>query len=488
MYRMQADIIRESQWVRHALLVGLGLFLGVAVGLGVAAGRNPLLPVAALAGLIGAIAVVWRTQNSLLAFIGLAIVLPFAVIPVPLGPVKLTFIDAILTALLLMWVLRLLARPEERLQTSSIDGLVLLFILLALVSFSLGSGYQGETVRLFLKIINSILLFFSVINCVRTRQHLRELTIGLLVAGTTTSVIGIVLWLLPHATTIRLLSALRPLNYPTGPEVLRFVADTETLRATSTSVDPNVLGAALMLCLAVAAGQLLSARPALPKHWLVPMVAAMGTCFVLTLSRSSWIGLAASLVLLGTLRYRRLWAVFAAGAAALYFGTVPFAEQYISHLQSGLMFQDQAAAMRLGEYKDAIRLIQQYPWFGVGFGEAPDIDLYIGASSIYLEMAQEMGLVGTGVFLITMALLLWKSIYGLFEVADAELQGYLTGWTGAIVSALVAGTADHHFFNLRFPHTVALFWLLAALALVTIRIYRQSRVPRQEDQAGPGIA
>ncbi|MCL4535072.1 MAG: O-antigen ligase family protein [Bacteroidetes bacterium] len=470
---MPAVSLRDGRWVRPLVTVLAGVAAGAVVGLGVAAASSPLYAVAGLVGAVAAVAVVSRTQTGLLAFVALAILLPFGVIPIPLGLVKLTFIDAVITALLIMWVLRLMARPGERLYTSPIDGLVVLFILLALVSFVLGTGYSAETVRLFLKIINSILFFFTVINCVRTRRHLRELAAGLVIAGTATAIIGIVLWALPQPTTIRLLSALRPLSYPSGVDVLRFVADTETLRATSTSVDPNVLGSALMLCLAVTAGQLLSSRPALPKVWLAAMGGVMLVCFFLTLSRSSWIGLAAAMALLGTIKYRRLWILFALVAAALYFGTIPFAEQYISHLQSGLEFQDQAAAMRLGEYKDAVRLISQYPWFGVGFGEAPSVDLYIGASSIYLEMAEEMGLVGAGLFVITMAVLLWHTLRGLFQVTDSELQGYLAGWTGGILAALVAGTADHHFFNLRFPHTVALFWLIAALALVTIRIYRQ---------------
>jgi O-antigen ligase len=117
-----------------------------------------------------------------------------------------------------------------------------------------------------------------------------------------------------------------------------------------------------------------------------------------------------------------------------------------------------------------MRLIQQYPWFGVGFGEAPSIDLYIGVSSIYLEMAEEMGLVGLGMFLLTMLVLLWWTLRGLFHMDDPELAGHLAGFVAALVAALVAGMLDHHFFNLRFPHTVALFWFVASLALATIRI------------------
>jgi polysaccharide biosynthesis protein PslJ len=457
------------------VVVLLALAVGAASGLAVAMAANPLYAFAALVGIIAALTIIARADVGMLTFVVLAVALPFAVLPIPLGLVKLTFIDVLITMLLLMWILRLMAQPGEHIRTTPIDGLVLLLLVLTLLAFSLGTGYKSETIRLFLKIINSIIFFFTVTNCVRHRFHLKQIAAGMIVSGAVTSVIGIVLWMLPRPTTIRILSSLRPLGYPSGPEVLRLVADTETLRATATSIDPNVLGAALMLCLAVTVAQIMSPRPALPLLWIIPLFGVMLVCFVLTLSRSSWVGLVVALAVLGALKYRRLWLVFFVAAAAIYFGTVPFAEQYLGHLQSGLQFQDKASAMRLGEYKDALRLISQYPWFGVGFGEAPSVDLYIGASSIYLEMAEEMGLVGLGAFLITMAVLLWRLVKGLFSITDQELQGYLAGFGAAVLAALVAGAFDHHFFNLRFPHTVALFWLCASVALATIRINWEER-------------
>jgi O-antigen ligase len=73
---------------------------------------------------------------------------------------------------------------------------------------------------------------------------------------------------------------------------------------------------------------------------------------------------------------------------------LPPAQTYVAHLVEGLMLQDRATLMRLGEYKDALALISRYPWFGVGFGGSPDADLYVGVSSLYLLMAEIMGVVG----------------------------------------------------------------------------------------------
>jgi hypothetical protein len=54
----------------------------------------------------------------------------------------------------------------------------------------------------------------------------------------------------------------------------------------------------------------------------------------------------------------------------------------------------------------------------------------------------------------------------------------LVGLQAAVLAALVAGLFDHYFFNLRFPHMVALFWLLLGL-LVTATGLAKS-VERQE--------
>jgi hypothetical protein len=40
---------------------------------------------------------------------------------------------------------------------------------------------------------------------------------------------------------------------------------------------------------------------------------------------------------------------------------------------------------------------------------------------------------------------------------------------------MVGGLVDHYFFNLDFPHSGSLFWVYAALTVVTIRISEEAR-------------
>ena len=140
------------------------------------------------------------------------------------------------------------------------------------------------------------------------------------------------------------------------------------------------------------------------------------------------------------------------------------------------MAQDRATQMRLGEYKDAFILIGRYPWLGVGFAGTPDIDTYLGVSSAYLLVAEQMGFVGLGVFLVIIA---WFFVYTLgawrrLSPSEDELESLLLGVVTGLAGALVAGVLDHYFFNFDFPHSVTLFWLFIGLGAAAAQMARQT--------------
>jgi len=236
-----------------------------------------------------------------------------------------------------------------------------------------------------------------------------------------------------------------------------------------------VLGGLLILVASLTAPQLFTERPILKKILAAPMLAVMLSCLLLTFSRGAFAGLAVACLFLGALRYRRLLVVLV--LVGLLILILPQTRFYVERFIAGTRGQDLATQMRLGEYKDALTLISRYPWFGVGFGGAPTIDLYIGVSSVYLLMAENMGLVGLASFLLIMALYFfhsWRARRAL--VGDPEGEAILLGLLGAIVGAMVGGVFDHYFFNLDFPHSVSLFWLYVGLTVATIKIYQPSAI------------
>lgn len=448
-----------------ALGVGVGIALGVVV-----AAASPLYTVAGLVGIVALVCVFADARIALFGFIAVATLLPFGTIPINLGPVIPTLIDACLVSLLLVWTLRLLADRRERLRASGVDLPILLFIGSCIVSFVLGTAYQTTTtdLRHFAELLDAIILFFGVVNVVRDVSTLRRILYAFVAGGAAAGTIGIVLYYLPAGTATALLASLARIGYPAS-NILQYNPGTTIERAIGTSIDPNILGATLMMSGAIAVGLLFAPLRRWQRIAIVGALGPMLVALLLTYSRGSLIGFLAGCAVIATLRDRRLWLIAGLGAIAIAASPQLAQTSFLEHLQSGIEVRDQAAAMRLGEYKDALRLISQYPWFGVGFGAAPDVDLYVGVSSIYLLLAEQVGLVGLAIWIWIMTSVVVRGVLGCVR-SHGKASSHALACLAALISALVAGLFDHHFAD--FPHVAAMVWMIVGLLVVSLEIDR----------------
>jgi hypothetical protein len=463
----------------------LALVIGCALALVLAAAvsfSSPAIVVAGIVALAAGVVVMTNIEYGLYAVLGVAILLPFASIPVNLG-FNPTFLDLALLALFAMWFARAMTRQDENIQAqfqfTFLGVPIVAFMVLAVFSFVIGmshAGLQTQIVRHFAEILLAIATFFLIVNVVNTRERLERVMRFIILAGTVSAVLGIVFYFLPSDLTIRTLSLLRYVKYPDGPGVLRFINDDPegTLRAVSTSVDPNVLGGLMILMAALTAPQIFAVKTLLPRPVIFASVAAMFLCLVLTFSRGAFLGLGVSLVVIAFFKYRRLLPMLAIGALLFWF--IPFTQDYIAHLLDAFAGADRATQMRIGEYQDAFTLISRYPIFGVGFLGSPDLDTYIGVSSVYLLMAEQMGIVGVAAFLITLGIFFYRSLLAWLDGLkdDAQLSPLLLGVCAALIGAMTAGVVDHYFFNLDFPHSVTLFWIFVGLGVTSILLYQKS--------------
>ena len=450
------------------------------------------------AGLVALFLGLWMLRDIEVAYwsvIGIVCLLPFASFPFSIGFTP-TFLDAALGALFLVWVLQVATGAKQESVATPLGLPIAVFMLLAVGSFVFGLAHAPLTtyvLRHFAEILLSVALFFLVVNTVRDAGRLRRLVRALLLCAFAAAALGVVLYIIAvyisDDLVIRALSALGRLGYPAGPGVLRYIRDDPELpmRATSTSVDPNVLGSLLNMTLGIGVVQLFARRPLIRRRYLVPMMGVMALCLGLTISRGSLAGMGAALAVVATLRYRKLWLLLLVALALL----LLLAPGHVAHFLEGLRGEDLATQMRFGEYKDALILIGRYPWLGVGFAGSPDIDTYIGVSNVYLLIAEQMGLVGLASFLIVMAVFFarfWRTralaaTDGSTELAEVpELEPLFWGLHAGIVGALVGGLVDHYFFNLNFPHSVTLFWLVVGLATAATELVRRG----ERATAGPG--
>jgi len=443
--------------------------LGVAVSV-----ASPLYVIAGLLGLSGYIYLLADVRNPLYGFIAVATLLPFAVIPVKLGVVQFSLVEICLLTVVVLWLLRLLANRGETIRGSGIDLPVLSYLAVCLAALVLGTAYQttSSDLHLFAQFINALLLVFVVANCVRDLATVTRLLWYLVLGGAVAGIIAVVLYYLPADTATRLLAGLSHFGYPAS-DILQYDANTNVLKAIGTSIDHNILGATMMICGTVGVGLLAASWPKGKKIWVIAALGPILAALLLTYSRGSLVGFLCGCTVVATLRYRRLWLIAGLMVVALALSGQLASSSFFTHLQTGIEVQDQATQMRFGEYKDALHLISEYPWFGVGFGNAPDVDIYLGVSSIYLMIPENVGLIGLACWVWIYATVFQKSWRGLIGRRQNEARTLAVACLGAVVSILVAGIFDHHFVDIHFPHVAAMVWLMVGLLMVSLRIGEQ---------------
>jgi hypothetical protein len=467
-----AATVGRSPLLRQALVALLAVLLGLAGGAAVAFGPFWAAFVV-LAALACGYAMLVNTGVGLAAAFFLITILPFGTLPFK-AVVTPTFLELALLALIAVWLFRLLSHPDEPLQLTPLGLPIVGFLGLTLFSFLLGSGGSPDSLTLhnYFKFLLGVLFFFSVVNCVRTDEQAIWALRLIMVGGALSALIGLALYALPDRAALQILVALGRIGYPTTGRVLRFVEDDPNgiERAIGLSVDPNSFGGMLALIGALTITQAVAERPALPRKLLFAMAGALALTTLLTASRAAIGGLAVGTIYAATLRYRKLWwAVLAAAllVIVLYLG-FGVGERFVDRFVQGVQFRDQANQMRLDEFNNAIAIIQRYPVFGIGFAQAPDIDLGAGVSSIYLALAERIGLVGLFGFLTIVAAFFvrsWRALRSILNAHDDALGGRLIGLQAGITAALAVGLLDHYFFNIEFSHMVALFWGALGLAI-----------------------
>ena len=473
-------ITRHASPTRSPLALGLlagltAVFGGIVLGFG-----GPLAGLAVLLAGAGAFVVLRNLEMGFWGVIGVVCLLPFATLPVDIGLTP-TFLDVALGAVAGIWLLRLVTGQQRRVITAPVTVPLVIFMIVAIFAFIFGLGNGPLTptlLRKFAELILSLGFVLVIVDYCRNWQRLERLVKVVLLAGAGAALIAIALWLLPEDTTNTLLNALQRLGYP-GGWVIRYIEENPELseRAIGTSVDPNVLGGLLLMIGALAGPQLVARRPLLPRWLTVVVIGLLFVCLILTFSRGAMFGLAAGLGFVAVARYRRLLPYMV--VAGLLVLLLPLTQGYVLRFVEGVQGQDLATQMRFGEYRDALQLIQRYPLFGVGFAGTPDIDIYLGVASVYLTIAQVMGLVGLTAFLVVMAVVFGYAFFNRHWFrGNEQTDAVWLGLHAALIGGLAAGVFDHYLFNLEFHHSVTAFWLLVGLATAATRLGRSSSQPR----------
>lgn len=450
----------ERRWIVQPLVVALVAAAagGLAGGIAIAQGL-PLAAIVALApaAVIVALRSVWM---GLAAVLGVAYVLPFAVIPLG-GPLTPTLFESALAFCLIIAVATFVLDRRQRVHTGWAESLVLVLVGVTAFAFILGfgRGYTTQTLHDYGRFVLAIALFWVIRELMRDAASARLLLAMLLGGSAVAAAIGLALYAGGPSLTLRVLSRLIPYGYP-SQEIVRFIeADpSRAMRAIGTGVDPNAFGGMMMIGFVLAASQVLSPNRAISNWLAVPAAGLSGLALLLTYSRGAWVGAAFGIAFV--LLFRRRWLIAPLAGAAAIAILLGLGSGFVTRLWQGFTLQDRATRLRLREYQNAWEIIQEHPWFGVGFGDAPSVDLQTGVSSVYLLIAERIGLVGLAVFLAIAAVIACRGLSQLPGKTGWDVD-ILLGFEAVLLALLAVAFVDHYFFNPEFSHMVALFWIIA---------------------------
>ncbi len=465
-----ASVGRERRWAQPVALTGAAVLVGLLAGwLAVAAG--PLITFALLAAVPIGVAALRSVWVPVAALVAVATLLPFLVLPVSAGGGRPTLFEVTAAGALGSYLLILVIDRRERLIVRPELVLWALFTCYLVFAFTLGArfGAGADLARLFGRFMLAFALFWLVVQLVRTRQLALRL-VEWIVAGTSAAAaIGLLLYAGGASATFRVLIRLVPYGYP-DTRVVRFIEDNPAnpMRAVGTGVDPNAFGGMLMLGFVLAVGLLFSRDRRLPLVLHLAAAGLTGLAMLLTFSRGAWVGgLAGAATIVW---YRARYLVPFGLLAALAVLAVGVGATFVQRLEAGLRGEDAATIQRFEEYDNALALIRAHPWFGIGFGDPPSAEFGAGVSSIYFLIAEQAGLVGLVLFGLFCGVVLVRAVKVYWQ-ADDDL---LLTCGAAFVAALTVGLVDHYFFNIRFVHTVGLFWIVAGLVVAMSNINEAS--------------
>ena len=477
--------------MRRAL--GIGLTIGIGGGLTglLLTVAGPAIATGAVLGVLAGLYILTDVRAALYALLATVLLLPFGTLPFKLL-ITPTLLDVALGALSLVWLMQWMTGRRTRLQLTPVHLLIALYALWLLLSFALGMRFGAPTpnrLRQFAETLLSISLAFILVDLLRNPALLRRLVALFVLLVGMQALLTVSLYVLPDEFSERALVRLAHIGYPNGG-VIRYIEDNPALseRAIGTWVDPNLLGGTLAVAAAIIAAQLFAARPVLRWRWLTLAIFSLAVlALFLTYSRASLLALGAGLLLTGVLRYRRFLAVLPLAAIALL--VVPWARTWLERLVQAFTGADLATQMRIGEYSDSLRLINQYPVFGVGFTGSPTIDLYTDVASMYLIMANQIGLVGVALFLFL--------IGGIFALGlrawqrarhNPDIDAIHFGLHAGLFTLLVNSVADMYFFRLDFQGSITLLWIVIGLALASTRLTLNRPLTSGRESGSIGIS
>jgi putative inorganic carbon (hco3(-)) transporter len=370
--------------------------------------------------------------------------------------------------ILIAWFSGRYAKGESLWTGSPLNGLIGLFIGMALVALFRGSYYETGYLWLafieFKRWVTPVFLFFLVLNTVKERWMIKNVVITIIIV----------------CTLVGLMAIYEYIN-------IGDVGDLENARVGGISEHSNSLAAFFSYYIFLPFGFFLMNRKK-PMYWLLllPFLIQFRGIMV-TFSRGGYLAFAAGFGAISFFRSKGTLLAMIIGVFILF--------QFPQFLPGGIRYRmaqtiekktstyadvsenlegslEASSAIRIKIWKAAIEMIKDNPVFGVGYGlfdlmlprYLPGVQM--DAHNTYLILAAEMGIPTLLVFLIIVMVAGIQALMLYYQTKDPFSKAFALGMLGGIAGLLMSNMFGS---RLDSQEVSSYFWILCAL-LVRLRI------------------
>lgn len=435
----------------------VGVAVAAAVGLFIGWGGQMVA-----VGLIGAgllILVLWKPELGFIASILTMIVGQLIRLPILGGDNAVIINDLLLPALILVWAWRRLISGHWPLPRQSLTLPIFVVIgtmILSLVANS-ANYFQREVLSGALYQIRWIeyaFVFLMAFDFLRTRARAWLYVRLLILAAVAVAVLGFLqLQIFPDFTFM----------VPQG-------WDPHVGRLLSTWFDPNFLAGWLALLITISLAVAL-ALPWSRARWWWAAIAVMTVAVVLTFSRSGYVALVAGAGVVAAIRSRAIFFLGLFGIVVVILFVPRVQERVI-----GIRTVDETAQLRIVSWENALTVIHDHPWLGVGY----NLYRYVQVDYGFLNDTKEHSASGSDSSLLTiwvttgiigLVAYLWLFIAMLRETWRTwRNQSLAPEWRGfglGLMAGLLGLLLHAQFVNsLFYPHIMQTVWILLAAAIM----------------------
>lgn len=346
---------------------------------------------------------------------------------------------------------RFLVSSSDDPLSSPITAIYLVFLLIAVFSI-FRNFHPGVTARGLVLLAQPFAVFLLVFKSFKDKTGVIKILYLFVIGGMLGAFLGILQYLLPHVF-MRYASALEQYRVPSYSG---FVAG-DIRRVNGMFGDANTYGQFLVQIIVVAFGLFLIEKSRKKKLLLIGGLVVSVIALGLSYSRGAWFSLlgAATVLLLvlvpGRVKKIKALSVVILIVILFVFVVPAFTPRFFSFFDPSTP----SRVTRLEQYKEGISNVSRYPFLGRGVGFYQYLGQVQAAShSVYLNMAEEIGIPGLMVFLLILLMVGRDSIRFLRETRDESAKIL----AATLLSGIVAFFAIHGVIG-NLLYSVKIGWL-----------------------------